>query len=59
MHGTADTVTPTQVSRTMLAQAQEPKRIYYYQDADHDLSQAAEAVNDELGTWLDEVLALG
>lgn len=59
MHGTGDAVTPTSVSREMLAKAQEPKRIYYYQGADHQLNQAVTAVTDELGSWLDEVLGLG
>ncbi|MNS51454.1 Alpha/beta hydrolase family protein [compost metagenome] len=59
MHGTADAVTPTQVARDMLARAAEPKRIYYYQGADHQLTQAADVVTDELSDWLKEQLGLG
>lgn len=56
LHGTADAHVPTQVARDMLGRAGEPKRIYYYQGADHSLAQAAESVSTELGEWLQEQL---
>jgi hypothetical protein len=56
LHGTNDAYVPTQVSREMMDKAQEPKRIYYYQGADHALSQVADAVTDELAEWLEEQL---
>ena len=40
----------------MLEKAQEPKRIYYYQGADHSLAQATDAVDDELTEWLKDQL---
>lgn len=59
MHGTADEVVRTDVSREMLAKAHEPKRIYYYQGADHGLTQAADAAETDLTEWLNETLGLG
>lgn len=56
LHGTADAHVPTQVARDILGRAQEPKRIYYYQGADHTLTQAADAVTTELSEWLEEQL---
>jgi fermentation-respiration switch protein FrsA (DUF1100 family) len=57
LQGTNDPFVPTQVARDLLDKAQEPKRMYYYQGADHSLSQAADAVAEELGEWLEEQLS--
>jgi hypothetical protein len=59
MHGTADIQVRTQVSREILAKAREPKRIYYYQGADHQLSQAVEPASADLFEWISETLDLG
>lgn len=59
MHGTADIQVRTEVSRDILAKANEPKRIYYYQGADHQLSQAVEPATTDLSEWLSETFALG
>ena len=59
LHGTADAVIPTSVSRDLVAKAKEPKRLYYYQEADHRLTQKADAVSEDLSEWLVEQLELG
>lgn len=59
LHGTGDRVAPTQVSRDLLAQAGEPKRIVYYPDADHDLAGCAGELEAELTTWLERQLGVG
>ena len=59
LHGTGDRKAPTQASRDLLAHADEPKRIVYYPDADHDLAGVAGAVEAELATWLDRQLGVG
>jgi fermentation-respiration switch protein FrsA (DUF1100 family) len=54
LQGTEDRFVSTASTREFLAAAGEPKRVYYYQGADHSLDQAADAVTDELGDWLAE-----
>lgn len=58
LHGTADAVHPTAGSRTLLDQAGEPKRIYYYQNTGHELTEAADAVGEDLSDWLKTTLGL-
>lgn len=59
LHGTEDNLIATSSSRALLDRAGEPKRIYYYQKAGHDLNEAAEAVTEDLSDWLKDQLALG
>lgn len=59
LHGTGDRTAPTQLSRDLLAQAGEPKRIVYYPDAGHDFATSAGDVETELAGWLQRQLGAG
>jgi fermentation-respiration switch protein FrsA (DUF1100 family) len=59
LHGTGDRVAPTSTARDLLAKADEPKRIVYYPDAEHDLATCAADVEAELAGWLDRQLGVG
>ena len=59
LHGTADRVAPTQGARDLLAQAEEPKRIVYYPEADHGLQTVAAEVEADLAAWLARQLGVG
>lgn len=58
LHGTEDKVVPTQKSRELMDQAQEPKRIYYYQRTGHEFTESVEAVTEDLTDWLNDQLGL-
>jgi dienelactone hydrolase len=52
IHGTADTVLPAEVSRTVFAMAAEPKRLVLLEGAGHGLEEASEEVEQLVRAWL-------
>lgn len=58
LHGTEDKIVPTQRSRELIDQAQEPKRIYYYQRTGHDFRESVDALTEDLTEWLNTQLGL-
>jgi dienelactone hydrolase len=59
VHGTADALAPTEGSRGLLQQADEPKRLAYMPEAGHDLREADAEVMALLGAWLERQLGVG
>ncbi|MEB3330201.1 MAG: alpha/beta hydrolase [Candidatus Sericytochromatia bacterium] len=59
LHGTGDVVAPTSVSRALLEQADEPKRVVYLPGAGHDMREADAEVAEVLGAWLERQLGVG
>ncbi len=51
MHGTADRVAPTTLSRLLYARASEPKEIVVYPDERHDFSVFHDEALDKLTSW--------
>jgi hypothetical protein len=59
LHGTADALAPTAISRALLEHADEPKRLVYFPDSGHDLREADAEVAEVLGAWLERQLGVG
>ncbi|MCU0569881.1 MAG: dienelactone hydrolase family protein [Oculatellaceae cyanobacterium Prado106] len=56
LHGTEDTILPSDCSKTVYQVAQEPKRLVLYPGANHNLDEVAPDVHLEVRSWLFEQL---
>jgi alpha-beta hydrolase superfamily lysophospholipase len=57
VHGMRDAVLDHAASEDIHARALEPKRLVLYAEADHMLTQSADALEELLATWLAETVA--
>ncbi len=55
MHGEADEILPDRCSHDLYARAGEPKELILYPGCRHGLDQCRDALDRDLGAWLDRV----
>lgn len=58
IHGTADELLSDRCSHDLFARAGEPKQLILYEGCRHGLDQCRDALDHDLGLWLEDMLGL-